>query len=145
MNVIIVCIMCYLLNHVRLFVTPWTVAHQASLFMEFSRQEHWSGLPFLSLGALPNPGTKPGSSALQTDSLLSEPSTHICLWGNRSTKAVSLVAQCRRCRFYHWVRKIPWRRKWQPTPVFLPGKFQGQGRLQSMVSWKSWTWLVTKQ
>ena len=32
-----------LLSHVRLFVTPWTVAHQALLFMEFSRQEHWSG------------------------------------------------------------------------------------------------------
>ena len=33
--------------------------------------------------------------------------------------------QCRRCkrpRFYPWVRKIPWRRKWQPTPIFLPGK-----------------------
>ena len=29
-------------------------------------------------------------------------------------------------RFDPWVRKIPWRRKWQPTPVFLPGEFQGQ-------------------
>ena len=35
-----------LLSRVLLFVTPWTVAHQAPLFMEFSRQEHWSGLPF---------------------------------------------------------------------------------------------------
>ena len=118
---------------------------QASLFMEFSRQEHWSGLPFLSLGALPNPGIKPGSSVFQVDSLPSEPSTHIYLWGNRSTKAFSLVAQCWRCRFYHWVRKIPWRSKWRPTPVFLSGKFQGQGGLQSMMSWKSWTWLATKQ
>ena len=33
---------------------------------------------------------------------------------------------CWRCRFDLWVRKIPWRRKWQPTPVFLPGKSQGQ-------------------
>ena len=31
--------------------------------------------------------------------------------------------RCRRCRFDLWVRKIPWRRKWQPTPVLLPGKF----------------------
>ena len=35
-------------SHVRLFVTPWTVAHQAPLSMEFSRQEYWSGSPFLS-------------------------------------------------------------------------------------------------
>ena len=43
----------------------------------------------------------------------------------------SLVAQfhlqCRRHRFDPWVRKIPWRRKWQPTLVFLPGKSHGQG------------------
>ena len=31
--------------------------------------------------------------------------------------------------FNPWVRKIPWRRKWQPTPVFLPGEFHGQRRL----------------
>ena len=39
----------------------------------------------------------------------------------------------KRCEFDPWVRKIPWGRKWQPTPVFLPGKFHGQGpgRLQS--------------
>ena len=36
------------LTCVRLFVTPWTVARQASVSMEFSRQEHWSGLPFPS-------------------------------------------------------------------------------------------------
>ena len=52
--------------------TPWTVVHQAPLFMEFSRQEHWSGLPFPSPGDLPNPGIEPGSSAVQADSLLSE-------------------------------------------------------------------------
>ena len=34
--------------------------------------------------------------------------------------------QCRRLRFNSWVRKIPWRRKWLPTPVFLPGKSHGQ-------------------
>ena len=37
--------------------------------------------------------------------------------------------QCRRCRFNPWVRKIPWRRKWQPTPVFLPEKSHGQRSL----------------
>ena len=43
------------------FVTPWTVAHQAPLSMKFSRQEYWSGLPFPSLGDLPNPGVEPTS------------------------------------------------------------------------------------
>ena len=45
-----------MLSHVRLFVTPWTVAHQAPLSIEFSRQEYWSGLPFPILGDLPDPG-----------------------------------------------------------------------------------------
>ena len=42
-------------------VTPWTVAHQAPLSMEFSRQEYWSGLPFPPPGDLPYPGIKPMS------------------------------------------------------------------------------------
>ena len=46
------------LSHVRLFATPWAVAHQAPLSMGFSRQEDWSGLPFPSPGALPNLGTE---------------------------------------------------------------------------------------
>ena len=41
------------------FVTPQTVAHQAPLYMEFSRQESWSGLPFPPPGDLPNPMIKP--------------------------------------------------------------------------------------
>ena len=61
------------LSHVRLFATPWTVTYQAPLSMGFSRQECWSGLPFLSLGDLPDPGIEPGSPALQADSLPSEP------------------------------------------------------------------------
>ena len=52
------------LSHVLLFAAPWTVAHQAPLFMGFSRQEYWSGLPFPSPGDLPNPGIKPGSPTL---------------------------------------------------------------------------------
>ena len=47
------------LCHVRVFASPWTVAHQAPLFMGFSRQEYWSGLPFPSPGDLPDPGIKP--------------------------------------------------------------------------------------
>ena len=44
------------LCHVRLFATPWTIAHQALLFMGFSRQEYWSELPYPPPGDLPDPG-----------------------------------------------------------------------------------------
>ena len=46
-----------------LFATPWTVSCLGPLFMEFSRQEYWSGLPFPTLGDLPDPGIKPKSSS----------------------------------------------------------------------------------
>ena len=61
------------LSHVQLFVTPWTIACQAPLSMEFSRQGYWSGLPFPSPGDLPNPGIEPRSPAVQADSLLKPP------------------------------------------------------------------------
>ena len=48
-------------NCVRVFVTPWTAAHHTSLFMEFSRQEYWNGLPFPTPWYLLNPGNKPVS------------------------------------------------------------------------------------
>ena len=48
------------------FRDPWTVALQAPLSIEFSRQEYWSGLPFPTLGHLPNPGIKPVSLASPT-------------------------------------------------------------------------------
>ena len=50
---------------VQLFATPWSVARQTSLSMEFSRPEYWSGSPFPSLGDLPNPGIEPRSPILQ--------------------------------------------------------------------------------
>ena len=58
---------------VCLFATPWTIACQASLPMELSRQEYWSGLPFPSPEDIPNPEIKPRSPALQANSLPSEP------------------------------------------------------------------------
>ena len=51
------------LSCVQLFVIPGTVAHQAPLSVGFSRQEHWSALPFPSSGDLPDPGIKPASPA----------------------------------------------------------------------------------
>ena len=70
---------CQSLSCVRLFATPWTIAPLASLSMGFSRQDYWSGQPFPSPGHLLNAGIKPGSPALQADSLPSE------LPGNPST------------------------------------------------------------
>ena len=61
-----VCVCVCMLSHVQLFATPCTVAHQAPLFMEFSRQEYWSGLPFPTPRDLPDPGIKPLSPAFPT-------------------------------------------------------------------------------
>ena len=62
-----------LLSCVQLFVTPWTIAYKAPLFMEFFRQEYWSGLPFPVPGDRLHPGIEPRSPALQVDALPSEP------------------------------------------------------------------------
>ena len=63
-------------SYVRLFATPGTIAHQAPLPMEFSRQEYWNGKPCPPPGNLPDPGTEPAFPALKADSL---PLSH---WGN---------------------------------------------------------------
>ena len=60
------------LSRVWVFVTPWTVAYQAPLSVEFSRQESWSGLPFPSPEDLPNPGIELESPALKAEALPSE-------------------------------------------------------------------------
>ena len=54
------------------------------------------------------------------------------------TSGKERACQCRRCKnlgFDLWVRKIPWRRKWQPTPVFLPEESHGQRSLAGTVPW----------
>ena len=61
------------LSHVRLFVTPWTVAHEAPPSMVFSRQEYWSGLRSSSPGHLPDPRIEPESPAFRADTLPSKP------------------------------------------------------------------------
>ena len=74
-------------SHVQLFAILWTVAFQAPLFMGFSRQEYWSGFPFPSLGALPNPGIEPMSlvsPALAGGFFTTEPP------GNQVTSVINL-------------------------------------------------------
>ena len=66
------CVCTQLLSHVELFVTPLTVAFQARLSIEFSRQGYWSGLSFPSPGDLPDPESEPRSLTLWADFLASE-------------------------------------------------------------------------
>ena len=98
------------------------------------------------LGSILGLGRSPGGGHgnLLQDSCLENP------YGQRSlkdavhgvTKSQSLLSnyaqrsqyrRCKGCRLAPWVRKIPWRRKWQPTPVFLPVKSHGQKSLQATV------------
>ena len=53
----------------------------------------------------------------------------------RGSDAKAICLQYRRRRFDTWFGKIPWRREWQPTPVFLPGEFCGQRRLAGYSPW----------
>ena len=78
-----------------------------------------------------------GSPALQADSLPAE------LLGKRASLLIQTVMQCRQPRFNLWIRKIPWRREWLPTPGFLPGEFHGQRKLRATVhgNTKSWAQL----
>ena len=85
------CMCCVLshFSHIRLFLTLWTVTCQGPLSVGFSRQEHWSGVPFPLSGDLPNTRIKPTSltaSALQVDSL---PLSH---WG--SPLPVCSISKC---------------------------------------------------
>ena len=61
------------LSRVRLFATPWSVAHQAPPSMGFPRQEYWSGSPFLFPGKLPDPGIEPIFPALARRFFTAEP------------------------------------------------------------------------
>ena len=122
-------------SSVWLFVTLWTVAHQAPLSKGFSRKEYWSGLSWPPPGYLPNPGIEPRSPTLQADSLPlvppGKPDTSLHLakilhLPSSLESAASLVAQpvkntpaMQETQVQFMVRKIPWRRDWLSTPVFL--------------------------
>ena len=70
---IIPCMCVCMLSHVWLFVTPWTVACQAPLSIEFSTWEYWSGLPFPTPGDLPDLGIEPTSPALEDGFFATKP------------------------------------------------------------------------
>ena len=110
--------------------------------MEFSRQEYWSRLPFPSPGHLSKPGIEPQVSCI-ADWFFTVWATRefyislnfrfiVKLWLPRWLSGKESACQCRRykrCSFNPWVRKSPCRRKWQPTPVFLPGESHRQRSL----------------
>ena len=97
-----------------LFEILWTVAHQTPLSVEFSKQEYWNGLPWSPPGDLPGPGIEPTS--LMSPSLAG---VFLPISATRLSSSLSqwrICLQCKRSRFDSWIGKIPWRRKWQPTP-----------------------------
>ena len=148
-------------RRVRLCATPQTAAHQAPPSLGFSRQEHWSGLPFPSpmresekwKGSLSVVSDSSRPHGLQPTRLLHPwdfpgrsirvgchcPLRFTVWWSGKES-----VCQCRRHKrrgFSSWVRKILWRRKWLPILVFLLGKFHGQRRTIAHGVTRNRTWL----
>ena len=68
---------------------------------------------------------------------------HMYTWASLVAQSVKKLPAVQETRFNPWFRKMPWRRKWQPTPVFLPGEPHGQGNLAGYSPWchKIQTWL----
>ena len=114
--------------HVRLLVTPWTIAQQAPLCMEFPKQEYQRRLPLPPLGDLPDPGVKSTTPALALGffgaSLLTQMVKNLPVM--QETQVLSLG--------------IPWRREWHPTPVFLHGESHGPKILEGYSLWGSQSW-----
>ena len=108
------------LSLVRLFVTTWTIAHQAPPAMGFSRQQYWSGLPFPSPRDLPDPGIEPGSPTLQVDTLPSEPPGIYFL--NRFTQ----------------IQSIFWNVYWGSSTVLEKMNFMAQSVTFPQLSHKEW-------
>ena len=95
------------LSRIRLFATPWIAARQASLFITNSRSSH---------------------RLTSIESVM--PFSHLIL--GRPLLLLPLIPPSIR----PWVRKILWRRKWQPTPVLLPGKSHGRRRVVGYSPWR---------
>ena len=104
-------------NHVRLFAAPWTAAHQAPLFKDFSRQEYRSGFPRPPPGDLPDSGIKPSPPALAGGFFSVEPP-------GKPRDPYSRV-----------LNPTSRRRQWHPTPVLLPGKSLGWRSLVGCSPW----------
>ena len=156
--VVELCMRVQSLSCVWLFATPWTVARQAPLWMEFSRQEYWNRLAFCILGYCPDPVMEPmspESPALGSGFSTTEPPGTPYLFYTVPLISIStkrqrvtddsgrIHLQCRRPELNSWIRNISWKWEWLPSPVSLPGEFHRQRSLAcySPKSWlpKSWT------
>ena len=146
------------LSSVWLFATPWTVTYQAPPSTGFSRQGYWIGLPFPSPGESSQPRDRTQVSCVAGRCFTLWATREATLkWNRQVTKSQILcystfmrylkwskfprrlndkehICQCSRHRLDLWVRKIPWRREWQPIPVFLPGESHGQRSLKGSKS-----------
>ena len=123
-----------------------------------SKQTHWKWCPFknkepmkimrfpLASRVIPRTGDMGGGRKENRGKMRWDNETHYkqVSWHRVETRAVffpggsvvkRICLQCRRHGFNPWVGKIHWRRKWQPTPVCLPGKFHGQ---RSLVGYSPW-------
>ena len=124
-------------SHVRLFVTPWTVARQASLFMGFSRQEYWSGLSCPPSGDLPDPGIEPVSpsfSCTEGRFFIGEPPGKFMIDINCSiTKQFHswIFIQVIYCLIYSGNKLLLIKKKWTPDSRNNLGKSQN-----SYAKWK---------
>ena len=105
--------MCHVLSHIWLFVTPWTIACQASLSMGFPKQEYWSSLPFPPSGDLPDPGLNPQAkiSCIEGGFLIccpiKEPYTHTHTHTHISIRVCVCVCVCTHLRYridiFRWI------------------------------------------
>ena len=132
------------LSHVWLLATPWTAAYQAPPSLGFSRQEYWSGVP------LPSPRS-PRRRQKERQNRSSEhnyigktmaPHSSTLAWKIPRTEEPGRLQSMGSLRVGHdWATSlslftsIHWRRKWQPTPVFLPGESQGRRSLVGCCLW----------
>ena len=119
------------LSRVRLLATSWTAARQAPLSMGFSRQEHWSGCHRLLRGR--GQWSRKGLAWGETSGAGKEAEQHVPRRHN--ARAPTCKAGDRRREFSPWVGRVPGRRNWQPTPVFLPGELRGQRSLEGYSPW----------
>ena len=133
---------------------PWTVAHQVPLPKEFSMWEYWSRLLFLQYSCLESYWRTTMCKILESRYTISvnrylmnsekamAPHSSTLAWKILWTEEPGRLQSIRSLRVGHdWATSLslfifmPWRRKWQPTPVFLPGESQGWGSLVGCRLW----------
>ena len=118
------------LSRIRLLATPWTAAYHAPSFIEFSRQEYWSGVPLCSRVCCHYPSLFQASARHQEhlEGVLKHGLLYPIL---RVPDSVGLEWGPRICISNIFL----WRRRWHPTPVLLPRKSHGQGSLIGCGPW----------